>query len=286
MVLGQSGLLGQAVKRRAALLGDQLLGVDRRSMPNLELLLRSPQYLISELNLSAGDLVLNAIGKTKQMIDETDEASKKLAHWLNSELPISLSNECNDNDIGYIQIGTDCVFSGKRGAYTESDVHDAEDYYGRTKSIGESGGNVNVVRTSFVGPSETENPGLWGWIEGQPPNSSINGYINHFWNGVTTDLLAKLVVNGFQEEYVFHGVQHFVPADAVTKHQLVSLIANRLGRNDLTVKQLETSNGKNMTLSTRDPDKNNELWNLAGYDSAARIADLINTQVSGSTHIA
>ena len=37
------------------------------------------------------------------------------------------------NNISLIQIGTDCVFSGMRGNYLESDIPDAEDVYGKSK---------------------------------------------------------------------------------------------------------------------------------------------------------
>lgn len=278
VVLGQSGLLGQAVKRRAEFLGTRFIGVDRSSMLNLENLLTRPHDLFSELNLRPRDLVLNAIGKTKQLIDETDLASKESARWLNAELPALLSNACAEKGIGYLQIGTDCVFSGRRGSYSESDSHDARDFYGRTKSIGESGKNVVIIRTSFVGPAQVTNRGLWGWIYGLPRGSTIEGFEDHLWNGVTTEVIANIILAGFQEGYHFNGIQHLIPKDVVTKGQLVALIADRLSRRDLIVEPSITGNPKNMTLSTNDQIANLDLWRLAGFDGPLTIRRMIEQQ--------
>ena len=38
----------------------------------------------------------------------------------------------------YIQIGTDCVFSGEVGGYFEDSFQDAKDIYGKTKIGGEA----------------------------------------------------------------------------------------------------------------------------------------------------
>jgi dTDP-4-dehydrorhamnose reductase len=51
-----------------------------------------------------------------------------------------------------IHFSTDCVFSGRRGGYSETDESDAQDLYGRSKFLGEIAyPNALTLRTSIIG---------------------------------------------------------------------------------------------------------------------------------------
>ena len=278
VVLGSSGLLGSAVQREASASGAASLGVCRANKPNFSHLLSDPHRLLRDLGITEGDLLLNAVGKTKQRINSEDPPNEADASWLNSTVPREISNACLENNIRYIQIGTDCVFSGAKGDYVESDVHDAKDIYGVTKSLGENSKNVNLVRTSFVGPAPGANHGLWNWIGNQERKAPIIGFTNHIWNGVTVDAIAKLIVGGFLQNYSFVGVQHFVPSDKVTKESLVRLIANKIGRTDIQITPGQAKSSADMSLATLNPEANAKLWNIAGYVTAPSIAELISEQ--------
>lgn len=80
------------------------------------------------------DVVVNCIGIVKQ--------SAKVNHRvytlsINAVLPHKLKNLCRVAGARLIQISTDCVFSGRRGRYTENDESDATDLYGRSMFMGE-----------------------------------------------------------------------------------------------------------------------------------------------------
>src|SRR5690606_27782525 len=92
-----------------------------------------------------------------------------------------------------IHISTDCVFSGKKGDYIETDQKDGSSVYAQSKSLGEiTGDNILTIRTSIIGPELKNNGiGLFHWFMSQ--QGQIQGYSNVFWNGVTTLELAKVI---------------------------------------------------------------------------------------------
>jgi dTDP-4-dehydrorhamnose reductase len=132
-----------------------------------------------------------------------------------------------------IQIATDCVFSGSRGNYTESDPHDPLDAYGKTKSLGEvQSPNVLHIRCSIIGPELKRASSLLGWFLKQPPGATLQGFAHHEWNGVTTLQFARLcssLIRGgtarFDALRNVSSVHHFVPNVAVNKHELLQLFA-------------------------------------------------------------
>src|SRR5437868_4207618 len=70
--------------------------------------------------------VINCIGLIKPYCDNVQSAIK-----VNALFPHKLPANS-------IQIATDCVYSGSKGGYIETDPHDALDVYGKTKSLGEA----------------------------------------------------------------------------------------------------------------------------------------------------
>lgn len=65
-----------------------------------------------------------------------------------------------------IHVSTDCVFSGKKGNYNESDFRDADDIYGRSKALGEIINDKDLtIRTSIIGPElKLNGEGLFHWL--------------------------------------------------------------------------------------------------------------------------
>src|ERR1017187_5501948 len=114
-------------------------GVDAFNFVELSKLLEElrPQYLI------------NCIGVIKQ---RHDASSHIPTITLNALLPHRLSELSASWGGRLIHFSTDCVFSGRKGMYTEDDLSDAEDLYGRTKFLGEvATANALTLRTSIIG---------------------------------------------------------------------------------------------------------------------------------------
>jgi len=96
------------------------------------------------------DLVLNAVGIVKQRADAKVSIP---SIQVNSLWPHLLADACERAAARMVHVSTDCVFSGSRGMYTEDDVPDAFDLYGRSKLLGEVTDRENAVtlRTSIIG---------------------------------------------------------------------------------------------------------------------------------------
>lgn len=159
------------------------------------------------------DVIINAAGIIKQRNYSSDELIK-----VNSLFPHFLSTlGCN-----VIHITTDCVFSGKEGSYNEDSLHDCVDDYGKSKSLGECE-DLTVIRTSIIGEEVQNKKSLIEWVKSNK-NTSINGYLNHFWNGVTCLELSKQIEKIIKTNTYWKGVRHYFSPDTVSKYQLVSYI--------------------------------------------------------------
>lgn len=168
------------------------------------------------------DVIINAAGIIKQRHYSQEELIK-----VNSLFPHFLSTlNCN-----VIHITTDCVFSGKDGFYNEDSFHDCIDDYGKSKSLGENL-NLTIIRTSIIGEEVENKKSLLEWVRSNK-NQNINGYLNHFWNGVTCLELSKQIYNIIETNSYWKGVRHYHSPDAVSKYELVSHINEiyKLGNN-------------------------------------------------------
>ncbi len=94
-------------------------------------------------------VVLNCIGIIKQK-KEAHDAIPSIR--TNSLFPHELAEIASAHGAKVIFFSTDCVFSGKRGGYSESDDPDPVDLYGRSKLLGEVSETPHLtVRSSIIG---------------------------------------------------------------------------------------------------------------------------------------
>jgi dTDP-4-dehydrorhamnose reductase len=185
-----------------------------------------------------------------------------------------------------IQIATDCVFSGSKGKYLESDEHDALDVYGKSKSLGEAKGDSMMhLRVSIIGPEVDRNSSLLEWVRNQPRNTEITGYTDHFWNGITSMHFAKIARGIIEHDLFEAGVFHVLPQDSATKCELVTLIAKYLGRSDIKVNPTATGANINRTLDTSFPAKNKGFWQAAGYDAPPTIEQMVSEVIASGSKV-
>ena len=117
-------------------------------------------------------VVVNAIGIIKQLPDAKDPIVNLT---VNSLLPHRLAKLCQATSVRLIHISTDCVFSGRKGMYTEDDVPDADDLYGRSKLLGElRGPRCLTLRTSIVGRELQTTHSLVEWFLSNRGTGQIN----------------------------------------------------------------------------------------------------------------
>jgi len=169
------------------------------------------------LNQVKPDYVVNCIGVLVSQ-SANDVASAVL---LNSYLPHFLSSMGSRLGFRLIHISTDCVFSGKKGAYVETSFKDGDDYYARSKALGEVVNERDLtIRTSIVGPElKRDGTGLFDFFLKQ--KSEMKGYTEALWSGVTTLVLAQAVDWIIEHELV--GLVHLTNGQAISKYDLLLL---------------------------------------------------------------
>jgi len=175
------------------------------------------------------DIVINCIG----VLIEGSNRDPATAIYLNSFFPHQLSKLLRETGGKLIHISTDCVFSGKKGRYSESDFCDSDDIYGRSKALGEVINDYDLtIRTSKIGPDlNQEGEELFHWFQNQ--KGQIKGYKMAFWSGVTTLEMAKGIEIAI--ELGNTGLVHFTNGIPVSKYELLQLFRKIWNRKDIII---------------------------------------------------
>ncbi len=279
LVLGSTGMLGSEIVRVAKLNGLDLMASSRERAPRFDALSQSFPDFANHIGLSEQDIVVNAIGWIPQKASGNLLVDQRNADQLNNCLVADISSVQQSVGFRWVQIGTDCVFSGKSGRYSETSMKDARDLYGRSKIEGEAHcSSAILVRSSIIGPDNRSNAGLYAWFKSQGGKAAIPGYRNHLWNGVTTTAFAKLAV-GLAKSEIRQMLQHWVPSDVVSKAALLALFAEQLGFSEDAVEFTESSLEVDRSLITNNQEQNRQLWRLAGYDGVPTISELVSEMV-------
>jgi dTDP-4-dehydrorhamnose reductase len=232
LVLGASGMLGNAVLRLFARSPGFSITGSARSVasvwsfePNLRqrivcgIDVDSADSLAGLLAEVRPDVVINCVGLVKQLAQADDPLA---ALPINALLPHRLARWCALGGARLIHISTDCVFSGARGGYRESDVADATDLYGRSKHLGEVDyPHAVTLRTSIIGPEVGTAHGLVGWFLSQ--RGTVKGYRRAVFSGLPTVELAKLIRDHVIPKAELRGVYH-VSAAPIDKYSLLGLV--------------------------------------------------------------
>lgn len=171
------------------------------------------------------DVVFNGVGIVKQL-----EAAKNaiVSIEVNSLLPHQLADACARRGARLVHLSTDCVFSGRRGNYTEDDLPDPVDLYGRSKLLGETGAaEALTLRTSIVGRQLGGTTSLFEWVLANRGNR-VRGFDRAIYSGLTTMALARVVEQVLEGHPDLTGVWQ-VASEPITKYALLGMLDERLG---------------------------------------------------------
>lgn len=239
LVLGASGMLGNAVLRWFAQDAAYEVFGSVRSLASVKgLQAQAPQVqfvagidvesLDSLTRLFAQvrpDVVLNCIGVVKQLAEADDPLT---AIPINSLLPHRLARLAQVAGARLVHVSTDCVFTGMKGGYLESDPSDAQDLYGRSKLMGEVDyENAVTLRTSIIGHELNSAHGLVGWFLSQ--TGPVRGFTKAIFSGLPTVELARVIQQHVLPHPELRGTYH-VSAAPIDKYTLLKLVATAYGR--------------------------------------------------------
>jgi dTDP-4-dehydrorhamnose reductase len=236
LVLGATGLLGNAVFRSMSKTsGARVEGTIRHEAARglfapehaarLTVVedLEHPHALARLFDGAGPDVVVNCVAVGRPA--PADPMRSILVH---SVLPRRLLHLCGLSGARLIQIGSDGVFSGKRGAYTEDDVPDADDIYGISKLLGEvAAPHAITLRTSIIGHELQSGSGLLEWFLSQ--QDQCRCYTRAIFSGFPTIVLADLIRDVVIPRPDLQGVYH-VTTRSISKFDLLQLVARRYGK--------------------------------------------------------
>lgn len=281
LVLGSTGMLGQAVMKELKLLELDAIGVARGTEISFDSFGESFESLAERLSLLPGDYVVNCIGWIPQKATGDELIDIRNAERLNVGLVGEIATVSKAKNLRWIQIGTDCVFDGADGFYSEDSSPSPIDLYGQTKLAGEEFvGSAVFLRCSIVGPDRNSHSGLYEWfLSSIGKGTEIPGFTNHVWNGVTTTAFAKLVAGLVECSWREPINLHWIPRDQVTKADLLRLFARFVGEDIGRIRGIRAARDVNRVLTTTQSGMNEQLWAVAGYGKAPKIGELIREMV-------
>ena len=241
-VIGSTGMLGKYVSTH---LNDyyEVVEINRKEIDASLIKESELKARFLHLKINEGDVVINCAGTIKPRVDQLGDLNAVL---VNSVFPRILANVCDYYKVKMIHPTTDCVYSGNKGSYSENDNYDVYDVYGMSKALGEPK-NCTVIRTSIIGEEVNQGRSLIEWVKSEK-NKTVNGFTNHFWNGVTCLEFAKICKKMIDENLFWNGTKH-LHSNTLNKKELVELISKSFELN-VTVVEKQTEKTCDRSLST------------------------------------
>lgn len=236
LILGHKGMLGNACHTYFSSRKDEfeVLIMEER-FPDI-----SFKEKIKEIN---PDFIINCIGKIPQKDDLKNTGQE--FYKTNIELPEFLETL----DIKIIHPSTDCEFSGdlpREKLYNKNSKRDAMDPYGKSKAfisekIENEFKNTKIIRVSIIGHEINTTLSLLDWALSQ--ENSTRGYIDHYWNGITTlewSIICHKIIKNWDETPT---LSQYGTEEINSKYDLLKIIFEVYNKN---IKVEEYSTGKDV----------------------------------------
>jgi dTDP-4-dehydrorhamnose reductase len=217
IIFGSTGMLGKYVSK--TLNGQHnVTRVDRSQYDILKNSWEQLEEFITKV-VNPCHVIVNCVGAIPQKYDKKNyydyiKVNTLFPHKLNE---ISKKINCK-----LIHITTDCVFDGQCGNYSENDIHTEKGIYGVSKSLGEPNDST-IIRTSIIGEDTYNHSSLLEWLI-QNKNKDINGFVDHYWNGVTCLTLSKIINEIITRDLYWNGVRHIFSPEIVSKYELSQMV--------------------------------------------------------------
>jgi dTDP-4-dehydrorhamnose reductase len=237
LVIGGAGMLGhkllQVLQRDFDVYATLRSGADdflrygilpaEKLFENLDVLdFESVEKTVSE---KRPDFIINCVGVIKQLPEAKD---LELTLGINSIFPQRMARIAPKYGFKFINVSTDCVFSGKKGNYIEEDCADAEDLYGKSKFLGEVlGANCLTLRTSIIGRELKSAHSLIEWFLSNR-GGTVKGFTNAIYTGFPTIVLAEIISRLIKNHPELEGLYH-VSSRPIDKCRLLGLVKEEFG---------------------------------------------------------
>jgi dTDP-4-dehydrorhamnose reductase len=228
ILLGHKGLLGNAALKFFTYLNFDVITIPHR-WPS--------QQFKAKLQDTPADFIINCIGAIPQKPSSKDNFA-----LINKDLPIWLDKNTARK---IIHPTTDCEFRGttdRSYRYRVTDTRDATDDYGISKAQGsmaleKESLNTKIIRTSIIGIENDSAYSLLSWFLSK--NGTVDGYLGHYWNGITTLEWCKQALNLMLEWNRRPLINQVGTTEVYSKYKLL-LLCKDVFNKSITVNQKET----------------------------------------------
>lgn len=225
------------------------------------------EKLLLSHDVNSNTVIINACGTIPQA-SKNYQLDDRTFIKVNAIFPNVLALLANKYGAHMIHSTTDCVYDGVKGNYIELDLHTSTSIYGISKSLGEPS-ICTVIRTSIIGEEITNQRSLLEWAKSNR-NKEVNGYINHYWNGITCLQYAKVIDHIITYNLFWKGVRHIMSPTIVSKYTLLHMINDAFNLN-LSIKEHTDNITCNRSMdsihlfSLHIPELSKQLHELASY---------------------
>lgn len=232
LIIGATGMAGHMILNYLEEKGDEVISTVRNGKKTNSNFIEGDlldNHFIDTIFEQDTDFIINCAG----VLNKSCDLKPANAIFINSYLPHKLAEMAVGTNTRIIHLSTDCVFSGKEGAYVEDAPRDGETYYDKTKALGELKDDKNLTfRMSIIGPDLSDGGiGLLNWFMHQ--DTSVYGYSYVFWTGVTTLTLAEAIEKAAEDRLT--GVYHLVNNKRISKFELLKLFNKYLRKDNIHI---------------------------------------------------
>ena len=232
LIFGCNGMAGHTISLYLKEQGHDVFGFGRRPSSIIDSVSGDAMdavFVKKIVGVNKYDTIINCIG----ILNQFAENNHAVAAYLNGYFPHQLAQLTEGTHTQIIHMSTDCVFSGKRGQYTEDDLRDGTTFYDRSKALGEIENDKDLtMRQSIVGPDiNPQGIGLLNWFMQQ--HGEVTGYTGAMWTGQTTLQLAKTMEAAAKERA--HGLVNTVPETNISKCDLLGLFNKHIRKEKVTI---------------------------------------------------
>lgn len=205
----------------------EISGIDVRNLSSIE----------NFFEKNSADVVVNCTA-----ISNVDEIQKnnQLALQVNSFGAENIAKSCKKYGKKLIHISTDSVFDGQKGMYSEEDLPNPINEYGKTKKLGEdlikkTVDEFIIIRTNFYG-TFTQKTNLFDWVVKNLKNKNeIVGFSDIIFNPLEVHNLSSMILELGTSK--FNGIIHLASDEIFSKFEFCLKIAQNMDFSNKLIKK-------------------------------------------------
>jgi dTDP-4-dehydrorhamnose reductase len=242
IIFGSNGMLGRYITKYFMEKNNtEVISLTRKDFEiNPENITKLDNFL-KKYNINENTCIINCNGLIPQRAINFDKSNYFI---INSIFPLHLSKVCQKYNSKLICPTTDCVYSGIKGNYIETDIHDETNEYGISKSLGEPI-DATVIRTSIIGEELENKKSFLEFVKNS--TGTINGWTNHYWNGITCLQYCKIIDKIIKDNLFWKGLRHIYSPERKSKYELACIIKD-VYKLDIDIIKSNTNNTIDKTL--------------------------------------